>query len=688
MCKLLSTCILSVFVLNTNIQAKTELKPHEAFERGFSVKKMDDSISPKTDFYRYSSGTWLDNTTIPSDQLSVSTILFQIEQIKTQLESIVLQASKRSSKVAKGSAIQQVGDYYRAGINKNYLTKLGISPLEPLFKKINAITSPQSLAQVIAELQVEFNSVFLIEVGISADINDIQRYSIFIRDAGLDLQSKDLYLKKENAHIRKFYLKYITEVLTIAGVPNLIAAKNAQEILSLETRIATKKLSPVDMRDPNKKYTKMSFSQVESLLSNIDIKVYFKTLNLPTDSELIVLEKQSLENINQIMGDYSLEDIKTYLRWQVLRKSIAYLTPEFDKPIHSFNEAVYNKKMDIAPRSEKVTDSMRLLLGHPLSQLYISKYFSNDVKIKTEAIVADIKSLFRNRLVNNNWLSESTKKTALEKLDKTVITVGYPEQWINMSLVDIRADDYFGNMLRLNEFKVQRNLSKYGKAVTIDGFSVAGSTMPIDTNAAYSLSSNKIEIPAAFIQAPFYDSKVDIAVNYCSLGAVIGHEITHGFDSQGRLYDPDGNIRNWWTDEDAANFKKETAKLVKQADNYEVLPGLTLNGKLTVGENLADVGGISLGYEALEKYLLAHPQENKKIDGLTPQQRCFLTWGQLWASKTNPQSLRQTTATDPHPARPYRTFSPSQHNAAFFKAFDIKKGDPMWLDKQDRVNIW
>ena len=307
---------------------------------------------------------------------------------------------------------------------------------------------------------------------------------------------------------------------------------------------------------------------------------------------------------------------------------------------------------------------------------------------EVEAMVARVKAQFRARIERNGWLSKETQAQALAKLDKTEINVGYPSKWIDYTSVVIRRDDYVGNAMRLNEFLVRRGLAKLGKPVERDQFASSEATLPIIINAAYDPSWNGIEIPAAFLQPPFYDPKADPAVNYCTMGAVIGHELTHGFDSSGRLYDATGNVRDWWTPADAQRFAAETAKLAKQADAFEILPGLRLNGALEVTENLADVGGVALGYGALQEHLREQPAANLTIDGFTPSQRCFLAWGQLWAAKANEGAMRQTLPTDSHPPGLYRMAAPLQHEKAFYEAFGIRAGDRMWLDPGDRVTIW
>jgi len=421
------------------------------------------------------------------------------------------------------------------------------------------------------------------------------------------------------------------------------------------------------------------------LLSHFDLDAFFRATGLPAQGEIIVVEADALRERDAMLADYPLDYTKAYLRWELLRRTSAYLSPAFYEQAMDFSRVMYGK-IDTPPRAKLLAQEVPKQLGHPLGRLYVAKYFAPETRRDAEELVGRVKAEFRGRIEKNTWLSADTRRQALEKLDKIKIDVGYPAEWIDFSGVEIRRDDYLGNVLRINAFKARRDLARLGQPVKEDGFADPEATLPTVINAAYSMGRNGIEIPAAFLQAPFYDPKADAAVNYCALGAVIGHELTHGFDSQGRLYDALGNVRDWWTPADAQRFLAETQKLVRQADAIEVVPGLHINGQLSVGENLADVGGIALGYAALGGYLREYPQG--KIDGFTPEQRCFLSWAQTWADKSNEGWLRQKLPVDGHPPGVYRMAAPSQHEQGFYEAFGIKAGDALWLDEKDRVKIW
>ena len=656
------------------------------FPLGFSPSKMDTTADPRQDFRRYAGGRWLDAAQIPADKLEISGYLVMQEKVETQLRELLQEAARTSGSAAKGSPAQQVGDFYASGMDVARLKSLGVQPIAPEVARIAKVQGSTALAEELARLQLTTGGGVIMAALVSPHPRDRTRATIFVGDASLGLGT-DNYLNPDAQRIRDGYVAKVADYLAIAGWKPEEARATAQMVLAIETRVAKKKLTPLEKRDPAKRFVPMPYADVKRLMSNIDLDAYFRSLGLPTGGEIVVVEVEALRERNAILGEYSPAQIRAYVQFELLRQMAPYLTPEFDRPDAAFSVVLYGKDVT-PPRDKQVAAATPGLLGHPLSQVYVAKYMTPESRREVEAMVARVKSQFRARIERNGWLSPETRAQALAKLDKTEIRVGYPSKWIDYAGVAVRRDDYAGNAMRLNEFLVRRELAKLGKPVELDQFAVPDSTLPIVINAGYDMSWNGIEIPAAFLQPPFYDAKADPAVNYCTMGAVIGHELTHGFDSQGRLYDARGNVRDWWTPADAQRFAAETAKLAKQADAFEILPGLRLNGALEVGENLADVGGIALGYAALQQHLREYPDANRTIDGFTPPQRCFLAWAQLWPDKTNEGAMRQILPVDPHPPGVYRMAAPSQHEKAFYEAFGIRAGDRMWLDPSDRVTIW
>ena len=656
------------------------------FPFGFDVSKMDLKADPRKDFRRYAAGRWMDAATIPSDTVRISGIDVLVKRVDVQIQSVLDDATRASATAAKGSPTQQVGDFYAAGMDEKRLTELGVAPLKPELDRVAAIDGRKGLAEALARLSTVTNDTVLFGPTVSTDTIDRQRYAVYVVDSDLPL-GLDNYLKPDAQKIRDAYVKRIADYLVLAGSTPEEAKASAAKILAIETRIAGKKLTPVEKRDPAKRFTRMRYDELKAMLGSVDLDAYFAALGLPTGGEVIVQELAPIRERNALLAELPPADTQAYLRWEALRRMSAYLTPAFIEINKTFTESMYGK-VDVPPRNQMVAVEVAGALGHPLGQLYVAKYSSPETRKAAEQLVALVKAEFRGRIEKDTWLSPPTRQEALVKIDGMKVSVGYPAEWIDYTGVDIRRDDYFGNVVRVNEFRMRRDVARLGKPVKEDTFVIPNSTLPTVVNAAYQPSLNSIEIPVAFLQAPFYEAKADAAVNFCSVGAVIGHEFTHGFDSMGRLYDAKGNVRDWWTAADAEHFGAEAQKLVKQAAAVEVLPGLRINGELSVGENLADVGGVSLAHAALQRYLRAHPNENRKIDGMSPSQRCHLAWAQMWADKSNEGWLRQTLPVDGHPPGLYRMLAPSQHEKGFYEAFGIKAGDPMWLPEKDRVAIW
>jgi putative endopeptidase len=655
------------------------------FPIGFSTSKMDPTVSPRRDFNHYVAGRYLAKATVPSDSMRVSSIDALVRGLDRQLQNLIEEAARTSQKASKGSPSQQVGDFYLSGLDEKRLTELGLTPLKAELDAIEAVDKKESLAPLLARLALTTGDQVVVGFSVGTDPQDRTHYVLYSGEGDLGM-NRDNYLKPQAQPIRDAYKKYVADLLTLAGSQPDQARTAASKILELETRVARKKLTPVELVDAKKRFRKIAWSEFKQLISNVDIERYLGELGLSPQSQIIVVNYEALKERNAILGEWSLSDTKTLLRWELLKRSADFLSPAFAQPELAFRQVIYGK-MDSPPRARHVAGQLPSLMGHPLSRLYVAKYFSPENKRAVEDLVGRIKAEFRARLVRNAWLSPQTRKYALEKIDKCKITVGYPSQWIDYSRVEIRRDDYLGNVLRINRFRAQRELAKLGKPVSEDQFAAA-QTLPVVINAAYQADKNCIEIPAAFLQPPFYDAKADVALNFGTMGAVIGHEMTHGFDSTGRQYDANGTAFNWWTPSDNEKFATEAQKIVRQGNKFEILPGLHVNGALAVTENMADVGGVSLGLAALKGYLHDHPQANRKIDGFTPEQRYFLAWGQVWADKAKEGFLRQTTPTDAHPPGIYRLASPAQHEAEFFKAFGIRPGDPMWLDDKDRIKLW
>lgn len=656
------------------------------YPTGFSTQKMNPQVDPRQDFNHYAAGRWLDAANLTSNMIRVSSFDTLAVQVNRQILGIIDKAKQKSASAPKGSPMQQVGDFYLSGLDEKRLIEQGVAPIQPWLKQIAASKDHQALAKTMAKLTVQTQSGYLIMPTVSPDYQNQQRYAIYINNAPLGMITEN-YQNPEAQAIRYAYQKMVADFFMLAGSSREQAQAAGAIVLAMESRIAAKQLTPAQWQNPHQVYTPMHFSEAQALLSNLDLASYFHGLGLPTDTRVIVTDREAMRERNAILGEYSLADTQTYLRWVLLRQTYWHLTPAFNDAVHDYEQVVLGQTNQPNRRGQ-VAGLLPALLGHPLSQLYVAKYFPATAKQSVVDLAQQIKAEFRTSLSRNNWLSAPTRDYALQKLDKLAISVAYPEKWENLSAVEIRRDDFSGNIFRINAFQMRRSYARLGQPVQYTAFNIPGKTLPLTANAGYLWERNAIEIPAALLQAPFFDVQADAAVNYCTIGAIIGHELTHGFDTLGRHYDADGNLRNWWTDEDAQKFEAETKKLVQQANAYAPNPWVKMNGQLTVGENLADVGGLSFGMAALKTYLRAHPDENRKIDGLSPEQRCFIAWGQIWADKARESWLKQRLLVDPHPTGAYRMASPAQHIPEFYEAFGIQPGDPQWLPLESRVHVW
>ena len=655
--------------------------------RGFSVKKMNPKIAPGKDFVGYANGRWEKQARLLPGQAQLNALVVAKRVVDSQLMTLMQEASRKSAKAPKGSPLQQVGDFYLSGMDVARLEELGASPLKAEFEKFAQVDNPTKFSLASAEWssKSDGDTFFQHCLLIGADMNDSSRYAVFLADSklGMDL---DNYTKPEFASVRTAYLARLKAMLVLAGVNEAEAEAQARDYFETEKRIAAKKLTPVDRRDPNKAFRKMSWEEALAAYPALDLASQLTYAKLPKPDYLWVLNPDSLAERNAIVAEGNWKLLRNNLRLNALMQCSGFLGPKFEEINIQFVESLYGK-IKRPPRPLLMVGAVPKVLGHPLSRLYVARYFPPERRKSVEDLLRRVRSEFRHRMETNPWVQPATRREALAKLDAMKVSVGYPDEWIDYTSLDIRPDDYLGNCLRARQFLYWRDLANWGKPVSRDQFSSPGATLPIDINAAYS-SSNRIEIPAAILQPPFYDPKADVAVNMGSLGATIGHEFTHGFDSSGRLYDSKGNVRDWWAPQDSKRFQLENQKLVDQANGFEFRPKLFLNGPLESGENMADVGGLSLGYAALQGYLKEHPQERKLRDGLTPEQRFFLSWAQLWAEKGSDALFRQLIGSDPHPPGLYRQSQPSRHEGGFFRAFAIKPGQPLWLDEKKRVRVW
>lgn len=653
----------------------------------FSIENMDLDVDPRQDFYRFAAGGWLSRVERPADRASNSFLNIQNDLINGQLKAIVEKAVQDAPDAEAGTPAQLVGDFYTAYMDVDARRENGISPLQTEFERLDAVSSIEQFGQYAGELARTTGVSPIISFGPEIDLNDSSRYAIYSGPgaAGLD-DERDVYRAEESAPRRLAYRQYVNDLLTVAGYDEAEAQRVTDLVLDLETELEMAKLTPAEQRDFNRLNNRMTLAEAQAMIPSFDIAAYLGELGLEPPEEMIVTQPAYQQAVSDILEERPLQDIKDYTRFLLINEFAGVLSPDFEEPMRALNQA-FTGVDTLRPRDERALEQLKLTLGHPLSQLYVDAYYDEATRTSTNELIDYIIAAMAERIPTRDWLTEATRAEAMTKLEAFDNRVGYPENWIDYSGVEIGANDPVANQMAVAAFNSDRYVAKADGPVEQDEFA-GESTLPVAMNAAYGILDNGFQITAAISQAPLFQPDADPAVRFCRFGAVIGHETTHGFDSTGRQFDANGNLRNWWTDGDAAAFTAEAQKLIDQTDSTVLAQGQSGNGALWVGENMADVGGITLAYTALMNYLADHPEENVEIDGFTQEQRCFIAWAQLWAENATEEFLINTAAAGDHPPNLYRTVAPLQHFGPFYEAFDIVEGDPMWLPPEQRVNAW
>jgi len=651
---------------------------------GYSPQNMDRAVDPRQDFYRYAAGNWLKNTEIAPSDADVGGFTQLAHRLDRQLLTLIQRAAEASG-APKGSPQQQVGDFYKAAMDQTRRDALGLQPLAADLQRIAAARgTPADYAVLAGRLQDAYGASPLLNAIGMPDAKDSSTY-VLVLVPGSQFLEQDEYAKPDSQRLRESYRQYIAALLGAAGDAPDVARNHAARILALETRMSAATMSPLQMREPANTYNIMSLRQAQALVPALDLRAFLKAQGIAVPARVQVLDVKAMKALQGLLTGQAPEDVKLLLRWSAL----AGRASELGRPYRTL-EAEFTRErrgLKALPEPERVvTQQIGAQLYHPLSQLYVQANFPEATRREITEMVGHIKDEFAVRLRSNAWLDDATRQAALQKLAKIDIQVGYPGRWVDFSGLEIRPDDHFGNVQRAARFAFQREIAQIGKPVLGNRFAVATKTTPISVNSAYNFTTNTIDITAAILQPPFYQPGADAAANYCAIGAVIGHEITHGFDSLGRQYDPQGNLRNWWTAEADRRFKQRTDVLIDQYNRYEILPGLMHNGAMTVTENTADLGGITLAHAALQRAQAKQPLP--VVDGLSADQRCFVAWTQMWAFKARSERLRFLVSVDVHAIASVRAVAPLLHLDAFHQAFGTRPGDPMWRDPGQRVVIW
>ena len=654
---------------------------------------MDLSVKPGDNFYLYANGAWLKKTPIPQSKTSWGSYNVLIEESSQALKNLLEEAATDPGKNAadsdtkyagKTDLMKRVGDYYASAMDSAAIEKLGYTPIQPYLNGITALSSKAQVLKQVNYLRSQSITSPLYRIGVGQDAKDVTKYIISIGQGGTTLPDRDYYLKNDarSQKIRTDYIAYITKLFTLTGESTVKAMANAVTVMQLETAMAQAQMSRVEMRDPAKLYNKFTVDALSAKTPNLNWATILTELGYREKQEnVIVSNPKYIMFIDSLLNKVSLDDWKVYLKWGVLKNAAPYLSSEFVEANFTFNQSLSGQKVQ-TPRWQRMSGLIDNQLGDLLGQLYVDKYFNQAAKARMLELVNNLQTTFNNRIKNLDWMSEETKQRALGKLNTFVKKIGFPDKWKNYEGIIIKRNDFYGNLQRCNQWQYNDNINRLGKPVDKTEWGMT----PATVNAYYSPLKNEIVFPAGILHFPFFDFEADDAINYGGIGAVIGHEMTHGFDDQGRQYDADGNLKDWWTKADADEFKKRADEVVQQYNSYTVLDTLHVNGKLTLGENLADLGGLSIAYEAFKK--TKQGQSNEKTDGFTPDQRFFLSWAQVWRIKALPEAAAQQIVVDNHSPGMHRGNGPLTNMEAFYKAFDVKFGDKMYKAPELRTKIW
>ncbi len=628
---------------------------------GFSIQYMAPSKDPEKDFYSYCNGKWLEDTTIPEDRSRYGAFDMLYEKNMYILKSILENAEKKM----RTGIEKQLGDFYKSAMDTERLEKLKFSPIQGEMAIIDK-AKKEELPELFAELTMKSVQI-LFDIGSAEDAKNAEIYSLYIGQGGLSLPDRDYYLNSQMKPILDAYKKHIGNMFTLYGYNKKDAESIAETVVSLETELARYSRSKTDLRDVEKAYNKYGMEDLFHKFPEIGFDRYFKIIGARNPGYAIIDAPEFFEQACGLLNNTSIENIASYLKWKVLAGSAMFLHKAVvDENFNFFKKTLLGQEK-IAPRWRTVVNVVDSSIGDSLGKAYVDEYFGKEAVEKITVLVNDIKATFKERLEKNPWMGKETKEKALLKFSKFHAKIGYTEHFKDYSSIEIKPDDYIGNVERAASFELNRQLKRIGTNVDRTEWYMT----PPTVNAYFNPMGNEIVFPAGIMQPPFFDPAMDDAVNYGGIGGVISHEITHGYDDQGSHFDENGNMANWWTDEDKKRFDEMAEKVVKLYSSMEILPGVNVNGKLTLGENIADLGAVFIAYEALQKRLRAEPDKNIKIDGLTPEERFFISWGQVWRTKIRDNEARRLATIDPHSPGFVRSELPPWNHPDFCKTFGL-----------------
>ena len=650
----------------------------------FDVSEIDSSINACADFNGFVNAKWIAAHPIPADRTRWGSFDALREGSLDVQRRIVEKAAREAAAAAPGSIEQKIGYLYASGMDAAAIDKAGFDPIKPQLARIDGLKNRTSVVGYIRDSYAWGEPVLFRFYG-NADFKDSNRQIAYAGQGGLGLPTVDYYSKPDYAKIRTAYAAHIAKLLELTGVGTADARQQAKAVLAFETRLAAASLPPVQMRKPENRYHYVSIADADKVTPDFDWAAFFKAQGADVRDGFSLSQPKFFAEVQKMLHDVPLAQWQAYLRYHAIANAAPYLSTPFQQEDFAFNAQTLNGQKEMKPLWKRVLDSTNDGMGMALGQLYVADHFSPTSKQRAEELVANLGAAFRTRIEQLEWMSDATKQKALQKWATFVPKIGYPEKWRDWSGLTLAPDNYFANVQAANKFNYDYAIAKIGKPVDRTEWGMTPQTV----NAYYSAQKNEIVFPAAILQPPFFDASADDAINYGGIGAVIGHEMGHGYDDQGSKFDASGNNVNWWTDADRTAFEARTAKLGAQFDDYEALPGKHVNGQLTMGENIGDLGGLNAAYTALQMALSKNPAEaGRKIGGYTQDQRFFLNWARVWRGSIRSEAQLTLLNTDPHAPAKFRAIGAPSNMPEFARAFQCRSGDAMVRDGGKQVKIW
>ncbi len=645
-------------------------------------QNMDLSVKPGDNFYEYANGNWLKKNEIPASKTSWGSFNELREKSLDAMKTLLEDASKTTT---KGRLYQMVGDFYESGMDSLTIEKRGFDPIKTDLDRIEKVANKTAFLTELAYQRTQSNGM-LFGFFVGQDRKNVNKYLPQFSQGGTTLPDRDYYLKNDarSQKVRDAYRDHLTKMFGLIGEEPTKSSQDADVIIRVETALAKAQMPRVELRDPYKTYNKFTVAQFSQQTPGINWIDHMAKLGVKGQDTVLVQNPSFYRSLDSLVTNTPIEDWQTYMRWNILKGAAPYLSSPFVNQNFAFSKVLSGQKEQTA-RWQRVSSLIDGSLGDLLGQLYVQKYFKPEAKQRMLSLVDNLEASYKEHIKKLDWMSEDTKAKALTKLLAFKRKIGYPDKWKNYEGIAVNRSDFYGNVASAGKWQYNYMINRLGKPVDRTEWGMT----PPTVNAYYSPVNNEIAFPAAILQFPFFDAAADDAVNYGGIGAVIGHEMTHGFDDSGRQYDSDGTLRDWWTKADADNFKKRADQVRDQFSGFKVLDTIKVNGQLTLGENLADLGGLAIAYDAFKKTPQGKSSGKKSlIDGFSPDQRFFLSWAQVWRINVLPETQAQLIMVDPHAPGQYRCNGPLSNITAWYQAFDVKPGDKMYKKPEDRIKVW